>query len=41
MDVTQEMLTNEAAFLEHFHKVIDEAQRQREARDQGGPPAPG
>jgi len=31
IDVTQEMLGNEAAFLEHFQKAIAEAQKQREA----------
>ena len=31
IDVTQEMLSNESAFLEHFHKAIAEAQKQREA----------
>ncbi len=38
IDVTQEMLTNEAAFLEHFHKVIAEAQKQRESKE-GEPPS--
>jgi hypothetical protein len=31
VDVTQEMLSNEAAFLEHFQKAIAEAQKHREA----------
>lgn len=31
IDVTQEMLSNEAAFLEQFHKAIADAQKQREA----------
>jgi hypothetical protein len=31
IDVTQEMLGNEAAFLEHFQKAIAEAQKQRDA----------
>ncbi len=35
IDVTQEMLNNESAFLEHFHKVIAEAQKEREAKEQG------
>jgi hypothetical protein len=30
IDVTQEMLTNEAEFLEHFQKAILEAQKKRE-----------
>ena len=30
MDVTEDMLNNEQAFLEHFHKVLAEAQQQRE-----------
>ncbi|MCL4787875.1 MAG: hypothetical protein KJ070_13965, partial [Verrucomicrobia bacterium] len=38
IDVTQEMLTNEAAFLEHFHKVIAEAQKQRESKEGEPPP---
>ncbi|MCW5551044.1 MAG: DNA repair ATPase [Verrucomicrobiae bacterium] len=39
VEVTQEMLGNEAAFLEHFHKVIAEAQKQRETTE-GGDQAP-
>jgi hypothetical protein len=31
IDVTQEMLGNEAEFLEHFQKAIAEAQKHREA----------
>ncbi len=40
IDVTQDMLNNEGQFLEHFHKVIEEAQKQREARDNSDPPSP-
>jgi hypothetical protein len=36
IDVTQEMLSNEAEFLEHFQKAIAEAQKQREAKQDGG-----
>lgn len=39
IDVTQEMLSNEGAFLEHFQKAIAEAQKQREATE-GGDQAP-
>jgi len=39
VEVTQEMLSNEAAFLEHFQKAIAEAQKQRDASTGGeGPP---
>jgi len=42
IDVTQDMLNNEGAFLEHFHKVIEEAQKKREEQGSGGdkPPKP-
>jgi hypothetical protein len=33
IDVTQEMLSNEAAFLEHFQKAIADAQKHREATE--------
>lgn len=36
IDVTQEMLSNEAEFLEHFQKAIAEAQKQREATEGEG-----
>ena len=39
IDVTQEMLSNEGAFLEHFQKAIAEAQKQREAGGGGDKPA--
>ncbi len=35
IDVTQEMLSNEAEFLEHFQKAIAEAQKQRETGASG------
>ena len=38
VEVTQEMLGNEAAFLEHFQKAIAEAQKQRETAQGGEPP---
>jgi hypothetical protein len=38
IDVTQEMLSNEGAFLEQFQKAIAEAQKQREATTGGEPP---
>lgn len=38
VEVTQEMLGNEAAFLEHFQKAITEAQKQREAGTGGEQP---
>lgn len=38
IDVTQEMLSNEAAFLEHFQKAIADAQKHREATDGSKPP---
>ena len=31
MDVTEDMLNNEQAFLEHFHKVLADAQQERQA----------
>jgi hypothetical protein len=40
IDVTQEMLGNEAAFLEHFQKAIAEAQKHREATSDGAKPKP-
>jgi hypothetical protein len=39
IDVTQEMLSNEGAFLEQFQKAIAEAQKQREAGGGGDKPA--
>ncbi len=39
IDVTQEMLSNEGAFLEQFQKAIAEAQKQREATAGDGPSA--
>jgi hypothetical protein len=42
VEVTQEMLGNEAAFLEHFQKAIADAQKQRDATEGGKkPPATG
>jgi hypothetical protein len=38
IDVTQEMLSNEAAFLEHFQKAIADAQKHREATGGEKPP---
>jgi MoxR-like ATPase len=38
IDVTQEMLSNEAAFLEHFQKAIADAQKHREASGEQKPP---
>jgi predicted GNAT family acetyltransferase len=38
VEVTQDMLGNEAAFLEHFQKAIAEAQKQRESKEGGGQP---
>ena len=38
VEVTQEMLGNEAAFLEHFQKAIADAQKQREAEEGQKPP---
>lgn len=38
VEVTQEMLSNEAAFLEHFQKAIADAQKHREATDGQKPP---
>jgi MoxR-like ATPase len=38
IDLTQEMLTNEQAFLERFHQVLAEAQREPEPPDH--PPTP-
>ncbi len=38
IDVTQEMLSNEAAFLEHFQKAIAEAQKHRETTDENPKP---
>jgi hypothetical protein len=38
IDVTQEMLSNEGAFLEQFQKAIAEAQRKREAGTEEDPP---
>jgi hypothetical protein len=38
IDVTQEMLSNEAAFLEHFQKAIADAQKHREATGGQNPP---
>jgi hypothetical protein len=35
VEVTQEMLSNEGAFLEHFQKAIADAQKQREAGTSG------
>ena len=40
IDVTQEMLSNEGAFLEHFQKAIAEAQKQREAGGGDKPTSP-
>jgi hypothetical protein len=39
IDVTQEMLNNEGAFLEHFQRAIAEAQKKRE--ENPDPPQPG
>jgi hypothetical protein len=38
IDVTQEMLSNEAEFLEHFQKAIADAQKHREATGGQKPP---
>jgi uncharacterized protein (DUF342 family) len=38
VEVTQEMLSNEAAFLEHFQKAIADAQKHREATEGQKPP---
>jgi predicted metallo-beta-lactamase superfamily hydrolase len=38
VEVTQEMLGNESAFLEHFQKAIADAQRQRDAAAGGDKP---
>jgi hypothetical protein len=38
IDVTQEMLSNEAEFLEHFQKAIADAQKHREATGGEKPP---
>jgi hypothetical protein len=38
IDVTQEMLSNEAEFLEHFQKAIADAQKHREATEGQKPP---
>jgi len=38
VEVTQEMLGNEAAFLEHFQKAIADAQKHREASEGQKPP---
>jgi len=38
VEVTQEMLSNEGAFLEHFQKAIADAQKQREAAAGGEQP---
>ncbi len=38
--VTQEMLSNEGAFLEHFQKTIAKAQKHREAGASGAPKPP-
>jgi hypothetical protein len=35
IELTQEMLTNERAFLEHFHQVIADAQRRRDQPPEG------
>jgi len=40
IDVTQEMLSNEGEFLEHFQKAIAEAQKQREATASPPPKPP-
>lgn len=39
VEVTQEMLGNEAAFLEHFQKAIADAQKQRDAGTGGDQPS--
>ena len=41
LDVTQEMLGNEQAFLEHFHKVLAEAQQHRQPGTPEKPPEQG
>jgi len=38
VEVTQEMLSNEGVFLEHFQKAIADAQKQREASGGEQPP---
>ena len=40
IELTQEMLTNERAFLDHFHQVVANAQRRQETPSEG-PPSPG
>jgi hypothetical protein len=40
IELTQEMMTNERAFLDHFHHVIDEAHRKQEAPPENNPPPP-
>ena len=42
IDLTQEMLTNERAFLERFHEVLAQSQQERETNNpsEGQPPPP-